>query len=214
MIVKGNAALPFAGALVMVLAGCGTSSPGPASPPAAAAASHTATPPASPIPKRAEPGLLSRQVHPDWNIQHVSGLAPRPKRRTDPVVRCGEPPRGCGLGVPQRGAASKQAAGSQNHQDANAHSPTVCALGEVNGDASGGNRGASGNPDARQPEAPFRMAPTSAPSSWGKRELRRSGLVSRGSKPIWARLSGQRLAAFFLPVLPSSRQLDSVTSTS
>jgi len=50
MIMKGIAALPFSGALLMVLAGCGTGDPGPASPPPAAAASRTATPAASPTP--------------------------------------------------------------------------------------------------------------------------------------------------------------------
>jgi hypothetical protein len=52
MIIKGIAALPFAGALVIVLAGCGASNPGP-SPTPAAAASHPATPSASPAPQQA-----------------------------------------------------------------------------------------------------------------------------------------------------------------
>jgi hypothetical protein len=53
MIIKGIAALPFAGALVIVLAGCGASDPGPTSPPPAAAASRTATPTVGPTPKSA-----------------------------------------------------------------------------------------------------------------------------------------------------------------
>jgi hypothetical protein len=49
MIMKGIAALPFVGTLLMVLAGCGTGNPGPTSPPPPAAASRgTATPAARP----------------------------------------------------------------------------------------------------------------------------------------------------------------------